>query len=189
MSIPVFPPLPSGRGAGGEGNGSSNLREDCAEHLIHALHNLVILKAQHAKAHRLEDEGAVFVVCFLVGLRMHVAVDLNDEGALQAAKVDDIAADRMLAPKTMAGQPAVAQRLPQEAFRRRLFASKLPRSISYGRSGSESHAGIIRRALIFVQIGRASHDGVGRRLYSPSPSPLTPLPNGRGELASFSPSP
>jgi hypothetical protein len=51
-----------------------------------------------------------------VVVRMLAAIRLDDQAMACAGEIDDDVADRMLPPKPIAAQPAVAQRRPQAAL-------------------------------------------------------------------------
>jgi hypothetical protein len=64
------------------------------------------------------EEGVAFGVALLLVI-VDFAIELDGEPALQTAEIDHKRSDRVLPPELVAIYAAIAQRLPQQGFRRR----------------------------------------------------------------------
>ena len=92
----------------------------------------IVRKAHQAIAHLFEGIATTLISGITLRIAMNIAIDLDNERALQATKVNNIRANRMLAPKTQPGQPPTPQFSPKLTFCNRLHTTKRPRMITCG---------------------------------------------------------
>jgi hypothetical protein len=108
-SVEAFrPPLPFGRGDGGEGYGvcrspdglrerQSQLSGDFSQHVVEIVANLVVGEAQDMNAGALQHVCALVVVIGEPGVLS--AVDFHNETRRAAIEVDNVGAERALTPR------------------------------------------------------------------------------------------
>jgi hypothetical protein len=101
------------------------------QHTLEVLQNIAVPKAQNAIATRLKPSRARLIVSDPVVVL--AAVDLDQQAMRQTGEIDDVWADRNLAPKTAAADLTVSQLPPELALGVRQVPSKLP-----GPSGSHA---------------------------------------------------
>src|SRR3982751_3396488 len=100
---------------------------DRFDHGFPVFRQMTIPEAQDAKVLALEKRGTLCVIARAI--EMLAAIQLDDQSALQAGEVCDIAADRHLAPKASAWNLATPQLLPKHAFGIRHCLAKFPRKL------------------------------------------------------------
>jgi hypothetical protein len=95
------------------------LKANALRHSFQVAQYLVVPVAQHHESGEFQLSGALGIAFDRIGVLPAVA--LHHQHALEAGKVEDVVAERMLAPELAAFELAIAQDLPQAPLGVRWF--------------------------------------------------------------------
>jgi hypothetical protein len=90
------------------------LVQDCFQDRFRARQHVIVPEPNDSKALRGEIGAARRIPFLLFGVL--ATIELDDQMRLDATKVGEVGTHAMLAPKFRAGEPAIAQAVPEDAF-------------------------------------------------------------------------